>query len=172
MTVRQTALKLTVVALLALLFAVAVPDAHAHDSGRDSVDDCEIRWEESTKYDTERKAAQILWESLKGSDNCVDIEPDTWNTITDLEWRDTYNPSGFPGLWQQYFGADRITLNSYYLDSWPSCRRKNTAMHELGHAHGFKNHTLNDNIMYRANKDWCVLGNHDRDDYEGLWGDS
>lgn len=57
----------------------------AHFLGYDSVDDCEIRWEEESRYDTERRTAQNLWEALKGNDDCVDLAPDTFYTNTNLE---------------------------------------------------------------------------------------
>ena len=158
-------------AAVALAAVVMAPVAYAHFTGYDSVDDCEIRWEDNTKYDTERIAAQDLWESLMVN-NCVDLEPDTWNTIADLEWRDANVQNGWPGWWQRRIGADYIYMNSAYLDDWGLCRRKNTAMHELGHAHGFDDHTISGNVMYHANANHCSLGSHDRDDYDSLWGDS
>lgn len=65
---------LSLLALAMLVWLGGVPNvAHAHELGRDSVDDCEIRWEEETRYDAARIAAHNAWEARKGSDNCVDL---------------------------------------------------------------------------------------------------
>ena len=93
MSIRQAgtwAVLMIVIAALTWLVASAV---EAHFIGADSVDGCEIRWEDETKYDTERVAAQNAWENLKGSDNCVDLEPDVWNTVADLQWKDVDKPN-------------------------------------------------------------------------------
>ena len=95
-------------AIIGVLFAVSVTVltltagvAYAHFLGYDSVDDCEIRWEDDTGYDTERIAAIDIWDDIKGDDDCVDIVPDTLNTVADLEWKDTYAPDvEWPGLYE------------------------------------------------------------------------
>ena len=48
-------------------------------------------------------------------------------------------------------------------------QRPSTAMHVLGHAHGF-DHGPDNNVMYGVSKDICTLGSHDRQDYDDLWG--
>ena len=69
------------VSFLILLFVLTEGIVEAHFLGYDSVDDCEIRWDDHTKYDRERRAAQRAWEALKADDDCVDLEPDTWYTL-------------------------------------------------------------------------------------------
>lgn len=44
----------------------------SHNLGTDSVDDCEIRWDDHTQYDTARHAAEQAWENLAGSDRGTD----------------------------------------------------------------------------------------------------
>lgn len=160
---------LVLVAAVTVLWLTAVR-AQAHFLGFDSVDGCEIRWEESTQYDTERVAAQNAWEALKGSDNCVNIEPDVWWTITDLEWFDANRSDvTWAGLYEYEAGADDIHLNIYYMAGYSDCQRKFVTMHELGHAHGL-DHSFSPNIMYGVVQSYCTLGSHDQTDYAALWG--
>jgi hypothetical protein len=143
--------------------------ADAHFLGYDSVDDCEIRWEDDTVFDTERQAAQNAWEALKG-DNCVDLAPDAWDTIADLEWQDSYRPDApWAGRYQTGPGADEIILNSSHLSGYSQCQRKMVAIHELGHAHGL-DHGPAGNVMVAGVTSRCTLGTHDIADYESLWG--
>lgn len=156
---------------LTLTLAATGP-AGAHFISHDSVDGCEIRWEDETRYDTERQWAQARWEALKGSDNCVDLAPDAWNTSADLEWKDAYRSDvSWAGLYQAEFGADDIHLNRYYMEkSWyTDCMRKWVAMHELGHAHGL-GHSYSGQIMNAYVQNVCTLQSHDIADYRKLWG--
>ena len=133
------------------------------------MDNCEIRWDDHTQYDTARHAAQQAWENLAGSDNCVDLEPDTWNTFADLDWRDVNRPDvDWAGLYEPRNGTDRIYLNEAALDYYTTCQQKGLAMHELGHAHGIGHSGIWGNIM-GDNNGICTLGSHDVDDYESLW---
>lgn len=105
----------------------------AHFLGYDSVDDCEIRWEEESRYDTERRTDQNLWEALKGNDDCVDLAPDTFYTNTNLESLDV----NFPDIkWHRLYDpksdADAIFLNVAHMSQYISCSRKSIAIHELG----------------------------------------
>ena len=121
MSIRQAgtwAIMMTAIAAIVWLSA-SVVSAH-NFLGADSVDGCEIRWEDDTKYDTERVAAQDTWEALKGSDNCVDLEPDTWKTVADLQWKDVDKPNEiWVGQWSENplpTQTDSIEMNSHYLD--------------------------------------------------------
>lgn len=152
-----------------LLFALIAGIVEAHFLGYDSVDDCEIRWDDHTKYDTERIAAQNAWEALSGDDDCVDLEPDTWLTIEDLEWFDVNRPDlAWPGLYVPQPGSDNVNLNTPHMDTYSSCSRKFVTMHELGHAHGLA-HSFGDNVMNGEEATDCTLGPHDISDYEELW---
>lgn len=143
----------------------------AHLLGFSSVDGCEIRWQESTQYDSARNAAQNGWEALKGSDNCVDIEPDVWWTVNDLSWFDTNRSDvTWAGQYQYYSGAgvaDKIYLNIFYMAGFSSCKKDSVAMHELGHAHGLA-HSYDPNVMTTTSYP-CVIGSHDSTDYNTLW---
>lgn len=64
MSIRQAGTWAVIMTLIAAMVWLTASIVEAHSSGRSSVDDCEIRWEESTKYDTARIAAQDAWEAL------------------------------------------------------------------------------------------------------------
>ena len=156
-----------VVTFTALCVVPETADAHFLDN--DSVDDCEIRWEDGTVFDTERRAAQDAWEALKG-DDCVDIAPDVSSTNADLEWKDVYRPDvSWAGRYEPELSADDILLNDFYMRTYTPCERKAVAMHELGHAHGL-DHGPNVNVMRSGGAGQCFLGVHDIADYEALWG--
>lgn len=161
-------------ALVALLGVVLPGRSEAHDLGHDSVDGCEIRWEDETSWDTERQAAQSAWEALRG-DSCVDLKADAWDTVADLEWKDANRSDvTWAGLYEWELNADDIHLNSFYLQSYGSCMRRNVAMHELGHAHGIdhSSNSNNGNVMNSYAISVCSLKPHDIADYESLWGSS
>jgi hypothetical protein len=150
---------------------VAPGTADAHRGPYDSVDDCEIRWEDHTRYDAERQAAQNAWEELKG-DNCVDLLPDAWHTVADLVWVDRDYPSA---SWAgRYYwgpvGAETLALNTFYMETYTPCQRRTVAMHELGHAHGIGHGPRSGNVMSGVLSNQCVLGAHDIADYEEFWG--
>ena len=174
LTIEKRALiSVLIVAVVAVAMILGTGVVHAHFLGYDSVDDCEIRWEDETQYDTARIAAQDAWESLMGSDDCVDLEPDAWYTIADLEWLDVdLSNVIWAGLYEPETRADHLKMNSHYMDTYNQCGQNNVAMHELGHAHGIQHWTTNANVMRHltAQPYICALGAHDIDDYSYLWG--
>ena len=172
---RNAAITSLIFAVVAVLW-LSADTVQSHVLGFDSVDACEIRWDDSTRYDDEREAAQDAWEDLKGDNNCVDLEPDTWNTFADLDWRDV-NYSGY--MWGGYYSnlpglTDAILMNVHILSDYTPCKRKTVAMHELGHAHGLDhNYIHSDTVMYGVYlSSSCTLGAHDIEDYEELWADA
>lgn len=161
------------IAMVALVVAVAARPTQAHFQWYDSVNDCEIRYEDETKYDSERIIAESKWEALKGSDNCVNIAPDTSDTSTDLVYKDKNIENGsWIGLYTWWpVLKDSIEFNEFYMDNISgTCQKANVAMHELGHAQRLA-HSYSPNIMQNANADVCVLGPHDRADYREKWDD-
>ena len=147
----------------------------AHSLGYSSVDGCEIRWQDYTKYDTERVIAQDAWEAIKGSDNCVDLEPDAWNTVADLQYYDVNYPmKPWLGRWKARLGTaevDPLQFNVPRMDAVSDqCKRTGVAIHEVGHAHGLDEAYLFDSVMNSWVSDICELRDHDISDYEELWG--
>jgi hypothetical protein len=179
---RKWASVVGVVVGLAVSVAAFGGSAQAHFISVDSVDGCEIRDEDETRWDTERSHARNTWEARKNltvtgaakNDGCVDIAPDAWYTNADLEWK-TANRSDvtWAGLYQNEVSADDIHLNSYWLNQMDSCQRKQVALHELGHAHGL-GHSYAGQVMqpyYDLERPGvCTLQSHDRSDYHALWG--
>ncbi len=55
------------------------------------------------------------------------------------------------------------------MDNLSSAKRKNVALHELGHALGLI-HSVKNNVMYGTVKGYTELGTQDKLDYEYLWG--
>ena len=174
MALRQKAVSFVGWALAAVIAALALQGVYGHFTDVDSVDDCEIRWEDNTRYDNARVLAASNWEGLKGSDDCVNIAEDTWYTAVGLEWKDTNNPwVAWAGLWTHGRPnvPDSITLNQHYMEDFDSCRRELVATHEMGHAHGL-DESFAGNMMVPAinNNTPCHIGSHDISDYETLWG--
>ena len=155
---------------LSLSFTAATP-ASAHFLGNDSVDDREIRWEDSNQYDDARKHAINAWDN--STLNRINIAPDAWNTIADLEWRDSNRSDvTWDGLWKARTGADAIYLNTRYLKNYGKTKRRGVATHELGHALGLA-HSYRGQIMVNNTPDRGSLTtpqSHDKADYHALWG--
>src|SRR5688500_8847810 len=74
-----------VVVNLILLTFLLTSVASAHFLGYSSVDGREIRWTESTVFDSPRSYATSTW----NSEGRVSIRADAWNTVNDLKWQDT-----------------------------------------------------------------------------------
>jgi hypothetical protein len=158
--------KFTVMAGLMVLLVVASP-VSAHFLGNDSVDGREIRWEESTAYDDARIWAIDQWDAL----GKVNIAPDAWNTITDLDWGDVnYCDVTWDGRWVPRSGADAIQLNTCYFKNYGAFTRRAVATHEQGHALGLA-HSFVPNVMNSPvqNSGVNTPQSHDRQDYFALW---
>ena len=174
----ELSLKWTSIAIFVLSFAVWVGTssvAQAHYLGHSAVDDCEIRYKDYTSYDTERLFAEAKWEGINGSNDCVEVLPDTWLTVNDLKWEDWYNTGvTWEGLY--YYtpvGVDSIYMNTYVMANYSSCVTKNVGTHELGHAHGLQHSPSNDNYVYYTAQSHCGdLGSHETVDYEAIYGGS
>lgn len=146
--------------------------AAGHFIGNDSVDGREIRWEDETQYDDARKHAINAWDN--SSLNKVNIAPDAWNTITDLEWRDANRTDvTWDGRWTPRTGADRIHLNVAFLKGYSKAKRRGVATHELGHALGINDHSTRGIIMCgntQGRGSVTTPQAHDKTDYHSLWG--
>jgi hypothetical protein len=167
-------MKMAAASVSAMVFGISFmgsAPASAHFLGNDSVDDREIRWEDETRYDDARKHAINAWDN--SSLNRINIAPDAWNTVADLEWRDSNRTDvTWDGLWKGRSGADAIYLNVRYLKDYGKTKRRGVATHELGHALGLA-HSYRGQIMVNNTPDRGSLTtpqSHDKADYHSLWG--
>ena len=158
--------------LVALLSILAAAPASAHFFlGNDSVDGREIRWEDYTRYDDSRGFAINQWNAL----GKVNIAPDAWNTIADLEWSDYSNCyTTTAAYWQPRTGADLINHNTCIMGPMSAFDKRSVSVHEQGHSLGLGHNTAasgNTQIMYYCPS--CTAYNapqaHDRADYFALW---
>lgn len=146
--------------------AGATEVAWAHSLGYSSVDDREIRYDESTKYNTELSNSLSQWNAV-GS---VDYKVDTWYTYEDVHLNDTRRSDvSWVGLYSYGPGTDQIYFNTFYMDGFTWCRRTKTVLHEMGHALGLA-HSYHPNIMAQGDVGHCTLQAHDKSDYRALWG--
>jgi predicted Zn-dependent protease len=156
-----------VVIAVALAVLIAPLTTFAHFLGNDSVDGREIRWEDYTAFDDARGHAISTWNNL----GRVNIAPDTWSAVADLEWRDANRSDvSWDGMWSARSGADLIQLNAYFLNGYTSFKRRAVAAHEQGHSLGLA-HSYSDQLMNPCST--CSGYNtpqaHDRSDYYALW---
>lgn len=169
-----------------LLVSAWVPAAQAHNLGADSVDctipfDCEIRWEDYTRYDDARQFGIGQWNAL----GRIDIAPDGPLTITDVEFID-WSDCGvtWDGFWDPRGASDAIGLNPCNVTSTrfpnqdpPDPRA--VMVHELGHglrlAHpsgdNVSAHWEANSIMYTCARCTPTSTYHDHDigDYRTQW---
>lgn len=162
---------LSIFAISVMAFIATAAPIQAHFQSYDSVNDCEIRYEEETQYDTARVAGELLWEAIMGSDNCVNIAPDNSDTSTDLVAKDVNKQNV---TWAGYYNwwpvlKDRIRYNEYYMKDYGSCKKTFVAGHEWGHAQRL-DHSESGNIMQDTVANRCVLGDHGKSDYREQWG--
>ena len=170
-------MKLSIQTVALLIFAISLlasigtaSHIQAHFRIVDSVNDCEIRYEDKTQYDAARSPCESKWESLKGSDNCVNLAPDTSDTSdtsTDLVFKDMNKPgASWVGLYTWWpVAKDTIKFNEHWMNQYTSsCRKAFVGIHESGHAQRLA-HSYSHNIMEDTVQTRCSLGDHDKADY-------
>jgi hypothetical protein len=154
--------------VLAPTFIVPAP-ASAHFINCSSVERGDIHWKSSTVFTTARDHAISVWRGL-GS---VGISKDTIWTTTEIEFIDINRSDLMAvGLYTERDcgnNDDRIRFNRFFMDGMSDARKKNVALHELGHALGL-GHSFIPNVMNSFNTTQTALGTHDKDDYWALWG--
>lgn len=153
---------------LTLLTFLLASVAAAHFLGYSAVDGREIRWTDSTVFDSPRSYAIGKW----NAEGRISIRADAWNTVNDLNWRDARRSDvSWAGLYTHRSGTaqeDLITFNRHYVDGYSTSRRNNVALHELGHALGLA-HSYSGQVMYAYVSTITTVQSHDRADYRALW---
>ncbi|GLX95269.1 hypothetical protein Hesp01_32190 [Herbidospora sp. NBRC 101105] len=162
--IRLTQLLATVI--LAIGASTGVAHAMAHYlSGLDAVDEYEIRWTDSTKYNATMSFAHSTW----NAQGCINIAQDNSSTVEDLEWIDYSSNDGINAYYDHDFpDADEIYLNTYYMDGFTATGLRNTMAHELGHALGLA-HSYSGQLMYDYSSSITTPQSQDISDYDYLW---
>lgn len=141
-------------------------------SGRDSVDDREIRYttyfsEKNDDYKNKFNFGKQVWNNYGD----IDILPDTWWTWNDLEVYDVEQPLGplTLGRWLHFGNNCEDGIQIAPLAAQVSSDiQKNLFTHELGHALGLS-HSISGNIMGPFPISQTFLGSQDKSDYDYLW---
>ncbi|MEU6977802.1 MULTISPECIES: matrixin family metalloprotease [unclassified Streptomyces] len=138
-----------------------------------AVDEGEIRWTETSKYDSQRTHAITEWNKLR----TINIAPDAVNTVNDLEFRDYSKNNDTAAYYERHGGiaqTDYIYLNKHWLDGAyknEPAFQKNIVLHELGHALGLchKADTV-DSVMRKAASPKTVPTAVDVANIRKIWG--
>ncbi|KND32000.1 hypothetical protein IQ63_24690 [Streptomyces acidiscabies] len=177
-TATATALLLTNSAHMRRVPAAACVAGESESRSRSAVDDSEIRFTESTKYDEARTHAAKVWQSSSGTLSKIKVRADSATTVNDLEWRD-YDRADGRAAYYHYRGGvaetDYIYLNKRVLDSREHGTRdyrRATAAHELGHALGLCHKSGRVLSLMWTSVDPVITAPTDTDqaNYRRLWG--
>lgn len=166
-----------VAAATAMFFGASAGGAWAADThylGTDSVDGRDIRYEDGTKWDDARTWAEARWEELPED---VELLKDTALTNADLQMSDYNEVTNTAAYWQPRVGADTLKFNDYWYNGYSTADRRNTTVHEFGHAFGISDHyedQYNNTVMDSCPSEACGAAydrpqTHDKADFTHLW---
>lgn len=164
----------TFVVSFALTLVVGGSVANAHltpypNSVDSSTSPAQIRYSTNSKYTGAVSNAISKW----NAESRVEILPDAWNTVKDLEIGDKYDSDTYAGRFAWNPGADNITFNTRILDgsTYTTDHKAKTALHEFGHALDFDHNTLAwpQSIMKEGPRAQNYLGSHDKSDDDARW---
>ena len=167
-------------ALLLVVSWSSVQAVNHYVLGYDSVDDGEIRYTvdfDHSGYYNDFNYAKNKWNNYS---DAVKILPDAWNTVNDLniyEINSDADDDRFYGWYTYYWFwgmTDTIEINHYWTieDELSVDERRNTMLHELGHALGLDHsYTDFDNDQVNVMHDYLttILGKQDKSDCDYLW---
>lgn len=154
----------------AVVSSVAAAHLTSYPNSVDSsTSPAQIRYSTNSKYTGAVNNAVDRW----NAESKVEILPDAWNTVKDLEIGDTYSSDTFHGRFTWNPGADNITFNTRILDGsdWSYEHKAKTALHEFGHSLDFDHNELDwpTSIMRQGKRFQEYLGSHDKSDDDNRW---
>lgn len=120
-----------------------------------------LDWGGSSSYLTSFTSAIPVWNNYKAGI----IRQDTASTIQDLRIYDYYEVSNYAALASS---GGTIRFNSYHMSGYTSTKRKNVAIHELGHVLGLAHNQSND-IMYSQVSSIVTLSINDKASYDAAY---
>lgn len=118
-------------------------------------------WDGSSAYLTNFTSAVTVWNNYKSGV----IRKDSATVIEDVKISDYYEVSSTAGVTSS---AGTIRFNTYQMGGYTSTKRKNVAMHEIGHALGLAHNTSAD-VMYAYVSTKVTLSANDKASYDAAY---
>ena len=128
----------------------------------------QLWWSGTTKYLNEWKYGVYTWNNMG---KIPIIKTNHWwsSDLTIEDDYDDHNGVEWLGTWEyNVYLPDEIKFNTYLLDKKNKKEKRNTTIHELGHALGLK-HSYKNNIMYDTVTKQTSLGWQDKQCYNYNW---
>lgn len=120
-----------------------------------------LHWAGDSAYLTSFTSGVSVWNAYKPG--VIWKANDT--TDTDVTISDYYEISSTAGVTTSYH---RMKFNTYKMNGYDSNKRKNVAMHELGHALGLA-HNLSGDVMYENVSTKVTLSVNDKASYDSAY---
>ncbi|WP_040400263.1 matrixin family metalloprotease [Heyndrickxia acidiproducens] len=152
------------VAIFTMLLLIPVTNASAAakllswdlvDSGK------HMDWDGGTKYQSYFNSGVSVWNGYKKGV----IRKDTATRVQDVKISDYTVKSSTAGVTSS---AGTIKFNKYTMDKLSGTKKKNVAIHELGHALGLAHNTLKD-VMYKYVSTKTKLSSNDKASYNAAY---
>jgi hypothetical protein len=160
-------------ALLGIAFAMLLPvtllvrpaPAEAHWTLCDSVHNNQVRWISFTSYTAERDYAAQQWNKL----GVVQFVQATGASTADLRFSDTWRPDvTWAAKYSCVLGYNYIKFNPLFMDTFPTAKRQNIALHEMGHSLKL-GHSFTGQVMAPFAGLVTTPQSHDIEDYCRQW---
>ena len=119
-----------------------------------------LDWGGSSSYMTAWNFAVSSWNNADSNISGI-IRKDTLSTIEDVTISDVNN--GDNGVVGETWSNGKLKFNTYYMSTYCDAKRKNCAMHELGHALRLDHRTDSGTIMYESVRSITSLNTKDKE---------
>lgn len=120
-----------------------------------------LDWGGSSAYLSSFTSGVSVWNSYKPGV----IRKDTLSTIQDVTISDYYEVSSTAGVASS---AGTIKFNKYRMNGYNAAKRKNVAMHEIGHVLRLA-HNINGDVMYEYVSTQTTLTVNDKASYDAAY---